>query len=538
MAEKKEPHIISPKVTVWDPSNPTPTSAPIPAQQPKPKRSRKVLRYILLVLGLLIITIGVAVAIKAARLSDKIFVGEKTSFTKKIADLFSFGEDTKLKGEDLGQINILLIGIGGAGHDGGYLADTIMVAQIRPDVNKLVLSSIPRDYFVNLKQYGYRKINASFAEGYNKNKSYSEGGELARKTVGEVTGLDIPYFAVVDFKGFEQAIDLLGGVSVTIPNTFTDYTFPNENNGYLPPVTFKEGVEQMTGKRALIYARSRHAAGGEGSDFARSQRQQLIMQSVKQKVVELNLVSDAGKINQLVTVLGDHFHTNIQLSELFRLYSLTKNLPREHIIANNLDPSTKLICPKIQEESGAYTLVPCAGKTALDVQRFFTDAFDQTTVLNETSVVWLGDSTGGKLYSAAEKKLTQAGLTVFKINYDSTKPLEQSVYYEVNSKPQTTEFIKDALDARSVTLAPPGVNINKEKVDVVVILGGKVPVVESATNTNKPATNTNTPKPVTNTNVNKPAVNTNVNKPTNTNSVNKNTNSNASNKNTNKSITP
>ncbi len=465
---------ISPNVIVQE-------KRPISRQPlPKQKTGRRFLRWTLLILAILVVTTGLAVLVKTIKLTDKIFVGERSSFTKKIVDFFSRGEDAKLIGEDLGQINILLLGIGGANHDGGYLADTIMLAQIRPDLNKAVISSIPRDYLVNLKSYGYRKINASFAEGYARNKNFNEAGQLAAQTVSDITGVQVHYFAVVDFKGFEEAVDLLGGVTVDVPTTFTDYTFPDEKDGYLPAVTFKQGTEQMTGKRALIFARSRHAAGGEGSDFARSQRQQIIMQAVKQKIVDLNLVSDAGKINQLVTVLGDHFHTNIQPAELFHLYNLTKGYGRESIISNNLDPSTKLICPKIQEETGAYVLVPCPGYSANDVRKFFTEAFDRQGPVAEESVIWMGDSTGGKLYSAAEKKLSQAGFTVYKVDY-STKPLEKSVVYAVNDRPKTMKFIEEELNARTVTLPPPGLTIDKAKVDVILILGGDASAVESVT---------------------------------------------------------
>jgi polyisoprenyl-teichoic acid--peptidoglycan teichoic acid transferase len=466
---------IAPKISIQE------LQIPVRTQAERPRKRRRPLRWILFSLFLIIAVLGSVVLAKTIKLTDKIFVGEQTSFSKKIVDFFRGSDGAKLEGEDLGQINILLLGIGGAGHDGGYLADTIILAQIRPDINKMVLSAIPRDYLVNLKQYGYRKINASFAEGYNQNKNFNEGGKLAREAVFEVTGLTIPYFAVVDFTGFEQAVDLLGGVSVDIPKTFTDFTFPDEKDGYIPAVTFKQGLEVMTGRRALMYARSRHAAGGEGSDFARSVRQQLIIQAAKQKITELNLVSDAGKINQLATVLGNHFHTNIQPAELFRLYNLTKDYKSDGVISSNLEPSTKLICPDILEENGAYVLVPCAGYTATDIKKFFSDAFEGPAPVGEQSVIWMADSSNGQtLYTAAEKKLTKAGFVVYKVSY-TTKPLEQSVVYAVNERPKTLSLIKDELNARSVTLPPPGINIDKNKVDIILILGGKPPAVESST---------------------------------------------------------
>ena len=111
-----------------------------------------------------------------------------------------------------------------------------------------------------------------------------------------LTGLQVPYFAVMDFSGFEKAIDQVGGVDVTVDRTFTDYQYPDSGTGYLPPQTFTAGPQHMDGARALIFARSRHAAGVEGSDFARSQRQQKIIDAFKQKVLSMNLVS--GRFQQ------------------------------------------------------------------------------------------------------------------------------------------------------------------------------------------------------------------------------------------------
>ena len=442
---------------------------PEPPHQPKGKR---ILKWTLIIMGLLILIIGALVVVRATGLANKIFVGKDTSVFGRISDLITSQTGiNKLSGESNGQVNVLLLGIGGPGHDGPYLSDTIILAQLRPKEKKANLISIPRDYLVNTKEIGQRKINAVFAESYQRNEDWDKAGESIREVVSKMSGQEVPYFAVIDFSGFEKTIDLLGGVDVQIDRTFTDYTFPDKKLGYLPAVTFTEGQEHMDGERALIFARSRHASGEEGTDFARSLRQQKIITAAKEKVQSLNIVADAGKINELFTIVGNHFHTNMSPGQLLRAYSLAKDFGPDQISSLSLDEAGGLVCPQTLEESGAFVLTVCPGKTSEDIRNFFQNSFTSGQVSSEKATVWLADSsTTGKLYKKAEAELNNAGLTVYKVIYGG-KPLTQSVVYNVNHKPSTTDYIINTLKASAVTLPPPGIKIDPNKVDVIVILG-------------------------------------------------------------------
>lgn len=442
-------------------------------QEPKPsaKRSKRILKIILVFMVVAAVLLGGFVAIRATNLADKIFVGNNQSWYSRITDLLSLGSGSKLIGESDGQVNVLLLGIGGPGHDGPYLSDTIMVAQLKPNDKRATLISIPRDYLVNTKELGQRKINAVFAETYSKTEDWDKSGQATIDVVEKMSGLEIPYFAVIDFEGFKKTIDLLGGVEVTIDKSFTDNTFPNDSEGYIPAVTFEQGTEVMDGERALIFARSRHAAGSEGSDYARGLRQQKIIHAAKNKLVSLNIIADAGKINELFTIVGEHFHTNLTPGEMIRLYTLTHEYGGDSVSSLSLDPSTNLVCPEVLESNGAFVLTLCPGKNSQDVIDFFKDSFSSGAVLSEKAVVWLADSTvSGQLYKKAETQLVSNGLTVYKVIYTG-KPLTQSVVYAVNQKTATIELIKERLNASEVSLAPPGIKIDPTKVDVIIILG-------------------------------------------------------------------
>jgi LCP family protein required for cell wall assembly len=458
--------------------------SPVPDQQQKinllyagqKKPAKTILKKILLTIVGIIIILGAVVFIRAANLSQKIFVGQKTTFFGQIVDLLRGGTDTKqLIGEDLGQINVLLLGVGGQGHDGPYLTDTMILAQIRPDIGEITLTSIPRDYWSDMPEGGQDKINSAFTYGLGKNLDWENGGSYARQVAENLSGLQIPYFAVMDFSGFEKAVDEVGGLDITIDRTFTDYSYPDSGTGYLPPVTFTAGTEHMDGTRALEFARSRHAAGIEGSDFARSQRQQKIIDAFKQKVLSGNIVSDTGKLNSLLGIFADHFHTNMTPAEIFRIYSLTKGKNMQSL-SLSLDPDTGLICPEILASNGAYILTPCPGKSVDDVKNFFKNSFSIGKLTAEKSTVWLASSTGDKTaYDTAFRELTDAGIMVYQLSYNKDN-LAQTIVYEVNPKPATTEFIKNTLNATEVTLPPPGVTVTKAKVDAIIVLGQNAPI--------------------------------------------------------------
>lgn len=445
---------------------------PTSAGQP-PKAGKKALRWILSLIFAAILGLGGIVLWRAGNLSARVFVGSKTTFYQQVKEFIrgSLGAN-RLLGEDLGQINILLLGIGGEGHDGPYLTDTIILSQIRPDSQSLSLVSIPRDYLADLPGLGYRKINNAFAEGYARKKNFDEGGAWARQAAEKISGLQIPYFAVVDFAGFEQAVDLIGGLDIVIERTFTDYAYPNGTNGYLPPITFKAGEEHINGERALQFVRSRHAAGPEGSDFARSLRQQKILEAFKQKILNLNLIADAGKINRLLDIFASHFHTNVSPSEIYRLYALEKKINKTGIVSLSLDPETGLVCPEILPENGAYVLTPCSGKTPQDIENFFKNSFVLGQLADEKTTIWLANSTHDPaVMKRAQTKLKDARLNFYEVPF-SESPLSQSVLYQVNSKPATAEFLKNQLPATIVTLPPPGFKLDTGKADIIVILGG------------------------------------------------------------------
>lgn len=401
--------------------------------KPKPRKFPVFFWTILIVF---LIFFGVVFA-KAYNFGNKVFVNN-TSVFQKIKSVLFHGAAGSLKGENNDRVNILLLGYGGEGHDGPYLTDSMILMSIEPSDKKILLSSIPRDYYwPPLAQ----KINYAYFSGFDPNKNANQGGEAALKAVSQLSGLDIPYFASVDFSGFEKAVDRIGGIDVNVETTFTDSQYPNANDGYLPPITFTAGMEHMNGARALEFARSRHGSNGEDSDFARSKRQGKIIAAFKDKVQKLGILSDTGTINDLINILADHAHTNMDPAEVLRLAKIMRG-GEFQTINQSLDLDTNLICDKIDPVAG-YIITPCPGVSSSTIQDFFINGLDQIKTEAATVIV---ENAGNdfEAYNNFANELTAKGIQVYKVGYKGL-PLQQSALYEVSSKPATISYLEGKL---------------------------------------------------------------------------------------------
>lgn len=227
--------------------------------------------------------------------------------------------------------NVLLLGHGDASHPGGDLADALVILQVDTDKNRAALISIPRDTWVTLPVNGQNeghKINEAYFIG-KKTGDEKDGFELMKKAVTKVTNLPIHYYVFVDFRGLKQAVDILGGVTVDVPQTFNDPFYPirgmevdtcgmspqklkeiNETlSGFelekqyecrYENLKFTKGETKMNGETALKFVRSRHS-GTHGGDFARAERQQTLLLGVKDKLISLDALNNAPKLfNQLI----------------------------------------------------------------------------------------------------------------------------------------------------------------------------------------------------------------------------------------------
>ena len=129
--------------------------------------------------------------------------------------------------EDLKTLTVVLLGYGGAGHQGGFLTDVIQIMHIDFDKAKINLISVPRDLWVKLPNDKQAKINTAFTLGVDPNKPVASGGQVAKQMAANVTGIPIDYFIAIDFVGFKRLIgEEINGIVVNVPETLDDSWYP------------------------------------------------------------------------------------------------------------------------------------------------------------------------------------------------------------------------------------------------------------------------------------------------------------------------
>jgi LCP family protein required for cell wall assembly len=229
------------------------------------------------------------------------------------------------------RVTFLLIGLDYRDWEQGLGAprsDTMMLLTLDPLTMTAGVLSVPRDLWVNIPGYGYNKINAAYAYGQG-DQLPGGGAGLAMKTVESFLGVQIDYYAQVDFGAFETMIDTIGGVCLDVPEEIrVGRTY--EHSALLEP-----GYQCLDGKSTLGYARARYTEGG---DVDRAVRQQQVIQAIMDKVfAPANFPGLVASAPSLYSQLSAGINTNISLNDALRLAVLVKDLPRENIKWGTID---------------------------------------------------------------------------------------------------------------------------------------------------------------------------------------------------------
>ena len=296
--------------------------------------------------------------------------------------------------DPLAPYSILVMGYGGANHDGGYLTDTMIVAHVVPRTEIVHLIPLPRDTWVDLPvtKQGTEphKINFAYAVGRD-NRKYAQkpieftgsggGGTMAKYAAGLITGFPIDYFVAVSFAGFEKSIDVLGGVDVRVPHTFDDPLYPIETEkendcGKTPEeiealtatlsatliekefpcryeqLHFDRGIEHMDGARALKFARSRKSET-YGGDFNRSVRQEAVLEAVKDKIVSINFIPKAFPF---ISSLTSDMQTDVDASTFTEKLRISPDIATFELKTVTISNDTLLT--QSRSDDGQFILIP------------------------------------------------------------------------------------------------------------------------------------------------------------------------------------
>lgn len=312
--------------------------------------------------------------------------------------------------------NIVILGYGGGGHEGGKLTDTIIVVHMRPREKKAVLITVPRDLWVPLpieidRSVPY-KINAAFAIGSddrnypNKPDVYtgeSGGGNLAKQAIETIIGQPVDYYIAISFAGFKQTIKTLGTLEIDVPYTFTDTFYPIEGketetcgrtdddilqltatmSGFelekqfvcrYETISFTQGKQPMDADTALKFVRSRHSGTG-GGDFGRSQRQAALINAFRNKVLSLDAIP---KLLPLLRDVRDMIETDVTAGDIATLAQLYGDVSGYKVITVSLTDQN-VLKPSISA-GGQYILIPKAGEEQWqDLRAFIQMGIDEIT---------------------------------------------------------------------------------------------------------------------------------------------------------------
>ncbi len=231
------------------------------------------------------------------------------------------------------RVNILIMGYGGSGHDGAYLTDSMMVMSLMPQSHHTTLISVPRDLWIQYppNSGNYTKINAVYPVASQNNADPVAGGDAAAQKVSLVTGLDVQYWMTIHFAGFRDFINAIGGVDVYVPDSFKAHYPANDDpsiNASWKTVQFTKGLHHMDGETAIEYARARYVIDNpaEGTDFARSARQQLIMKAALTKLKDWHTWPS---FFSALDALKHTIYTNLSLADL-AMFALKMDLNNAH----------------------------------------------------------------------------------------------------------------------------------------------------------------------------------------------------------------
>ncbi len=389
-----------------------------------------------------------------------------------------FGED--LKTDSFGRTNVLFLGVGGGLHDGPDLTDSIMIASLDHTKKTVSLFSIPRDLYVKITPRYTDRINSLY-DYVKRHSGHEEAITSMQELAKKITGLDIQYYAKVNFQGFREVVDIMGGIDIDVPERLVDTSYPLEdsNGVFIRNEIFKveKGPQHMDGDTALKYVRSRHST----SDFDRARRQQLVISALKAKALKENYLTNPTLLKQLYYAVIDNLETDINVGEAIRTASIAKDIPSQNILSVGLsDDSTSvggfLYTPDRSLTGGASVLIPNGGTASspeyyteirrlADILSTYQEMLIEKIPLkitNGTKVTGLGNQ--------LKNKLSRYGFTVGDVSNLKTneKNTATKIYVRGENEHKVTQevlqtFLRGEVVLRRDAVLDPVLNGNKNQ---------------------------------------------------------------------------
>ncbi|CUH95744.1 hypothetical protein P22_1824 [Propionispora sp. 2/2-37] len=227
-----------------------------------------------------------------------------------------FEKATKRVGSTLigtGKVNILVMGVDERSGDVGR-SDTLFVITVDKDTKAVSMLSVPRDTRVKIPGHGYDKINHAYAEG---------GHKLSMKAVEELLDIPIDYYVLVNFSGFVNIVDALGGIDINVEKRMY-YEDPYDDKGLV--INLRPGLQHMDGKTAIQYVRYRDEEG----DIGRVKRQQKFVKALMDEAASPAVIT---KVPALISELSSAIKTDMSVNEMLNLAKLLNDASKQGLHA-------------------------------------------------------------------------------------------------------------------------------------------------------------------------------------------------------------
>ena len=371
------------------------------------------------------------------------------------------------------RVNILLLGIDErSDQHGPWRTDTMIVLTIDPENMTAGILSIPRDLWVRIPGYSENRINTAHYTGDLK-KFPGGGPALAIKTVQHNLAITIHYYVRVNFRGFVEAIDTIGGIDIYVEKEIDDPLYPDNAYGY-DPLYIPAGLQHMDGELALKYARTRHG----GSDFDRLRRQQQVIMAVRDKVLRFELLPQLlPKLPELLKTIGDAVQTDLQLDEMRNLVQLAGQIDDEHIKTAVIDSSMTV---PTTTPNGAQVLIPIPDKIRAVVDEIFSTPTEEVADEKETEereklaaegakIIVHNGSTVGNLAAQTSALLKEHGLQVVEFGNAERFDYPTTIIVDFTGKEYTVQYLARLLNIPQDHIQP--FTGSHSEIDIRLIIG-------------------------------------------------------------------
>lgn len=370
------------------------------------------------------------------------------------------------------RINFLFLGVDQrCDEEGPTHTDSIMVVTVDPLSRSSALLSLPRDLWLEIPGFGVDRINQAyyFGQAYE----YPGGGQsLAMETVEALLGIPIDYYVTVDFAGFTEAVDLIGGIVVDVPEAIIDPNYPDNCYGY-DPFSLQAGTQRIDGEVALKFARTRSTFRG---DVDRAERQQEVLLAVRNQVLRVEQFPKLlVQAPQLWQTFQDNVKTNLLLEDALELALLVQDIPEGNIrtavldynyVYNETTPDGRQVLVPLRNEIRMLRdelFSPQAAPTPIieNLPQLMVQERGQVAIHNGTAVFGLAADT--------EAYLQELDVTVSEIGNADSSAYNTSQIVDYGSHPYTVQFLIQEMQIPPLNLSsasnPAG------DYDVLVIVG-------------------------------------------------------------------